>query len=280
MFTIKEEEEEEEEGECVKEDYVGRDLLNDTHNNCITDQKHHCSTEIYQSSYMPTISVDKLRHDHHINNRNLLNRLNTLNNTLIIKNDNMGEMIIEKEEMDSIKEKDCKRLIDSNYSRTDEEISDANQVLYMTFFEDFNIPIDRWFIMDKIEEMGLLLMHKETRKPLIIVNTLNPESNAKNGYSIKFRFDEDIKANRWQDAYISMKYDDEEHNITMLHALDQIHCKFISDGILETVNEEKHYSDFLSLFGMSKIPNNNKCSNIDDNPTIRRKVTTKKNDKK
>ncbi len=137
----------------------------------------------------------------------------------------------------------------------DEEEEVETDDSLVQFFGDFKVPTLFWGVYKKIENMGLLYLHRGTNKPLAIIRRCNAETGAISGYSLYVQDEEDREAGLVLEIRLSrelMGTTTEEKELTVWHQMDQIAEQYIKEGNLEDMGEAIRNCDaFLATMALA-----------------------------
>lgn len=119
------------------------------------------------------------------------------------------------------------------------------------FFDDFQVPLERWLAFIKVEAAGYIYMHRETGRIIMLIKTLEPGTTITNGYEVHCQTDEDARLGRILEITVPR---DPEYEYTESHMFDclaQIDAKYLEDGVFASQEVADERNDaFLVLRGL------------------------------
>ena len=156
-------------------------------------------------------------------------------------------------EIDEKQAKSCKRKADEE-ENVDATAEDDALVI---FFGEFRVPTIFWGVYKKIENMGILYLHRGTNKPLAIIRRVNPENNHITGYNLYFQTDEEKE----QQLVGMIKLDstlmgntEEDKRLAICHTMDQVAEQYIKEGVLEDTEDAMRYCDeFMETLNLERL---------------------------
>lgn len=128
----------------------------------------------------------------------------------------------------------------------------------VNFFGHFKIPTMFWGVWKKIENMGLVYLHRIANKPIAIVRRVNPNTGCVTGYNIYIQDAEDkekgkvSKEELWLDI---MGDTEEDRQLAICFKLDVIASQYMLEGIIESPEDAvRNCDEFLATLGLSLLP--------------------------
>lgn len=140
--------------------------------------------------------------------------------------------------MEVIENKTKKRTLDDSsteYGERDEDI--------ISYFNIFEPCKKTWQVMSRIQNMGYLYMHRDTHRPLMIINGVNPNNDEIIALIIYIQTKECDEEQPVSQMKIEIRITDDKAEI--YHTLDQINNKFINDLQINENNVLEYFRSFV-----------------------------------
>lgn len=119
------------------------------------------------------------------------------------------------------------------------------------FFDDFQVPLQDWRALYKVEAAGYIYLHTATNRLIMLIKTLDPNTGLTNGYEVHCQTNDDTRLNRALEITVPRDRDCEYTQDHMHHCLTQINEKYIIDGALVSQEDIVFRHDaFLDILGL------------------------------
>ena len=120
------------------------------------------------------------------------------------------------------------------------------------FFDDFQVPLETWLALFKVEAAGYIYQHMTTGRLIMLIKTIEPTTIITNGYEVHCQTDEDAQLTRILEITVPRDAEDYEYTQNhMFHCLTQIDAKYLENGVFISQDMADERNDaFLNLLDL------------------------------